>query len=57
MNEKRSYDGVKPFSMGSGLAMRYRARFADELEDIMFKSEDDGMVVAEVESLSFGSAP
>jgi hypothetical protein len=56
MNEKRSYDGVKPFSMGSGLAMRYRARFADELEDIMFKSEDDGMVVAEVEPLSFGSA-
>jgi hypothetical protein len=42
LDKKSSCAALKPFSMGSGLAMRYQARFADQLEDIMFKSEDDG---------------
>lgn len=37
---------VKPFSMGFGLTMSYSARFADEPEDLIFKSEDDTLLAA-----------
>jgi hypothetical protein len=44
VDKKSSCAAVKPFSMGSGLAMSYKAKFADGPEDLIFKSEsEDGV--------------
>lgn len=52
LDEKGTCSAVKPLSMGFGLTVSYRARFADELEDIMFKSGGDGVLVAAMEPLT-----
>lgn len=52
LDEEGASAAVKPFSMGFGLDMRYSARFADEPEDLMFKSEDGCAVAVALEPLA-----